>query len=61
LTSIKIASPVWDPVNENGTKERRNIPVGLAQENSFGPAFLHTLLRQIKGRSKPKTCKKRRM
>jgi hypothetical protein len=28
----------------------------LAQQNGFGPAFLHSLLRLVKGTAKPNTC-----
>jgi hypothetical protein len=29
---------------------------GLAQQDGFGPAFLHSLLMLIKGQAKPNTC-----
>jgi hypothetical protein len=32
---------------------------GLAQQNDFGPAFLHALLRLVKGTAKPNTCQRR--
>jgi hypothetical protein len=33
--------------------------VGLALQNGFGPAFLHSLLRLVKGTAKPNTCQRR--
>jgi hypothetical protein len=32
---------------------------GLAQQNGFGPAFLHSLLKLVKGTAKPNTCQTR--
>jgi hypothetical protein len=29
---------------------------GLAQQNGFGPAFWHTMLRLVKGTAKPNVC-----
>jgi hypothetical protein len=31
----------------------------LAQQNDFGPQFLHSLLRLVKGTAKPNTCQRR--
>jgi hypothetical protein len=31
----------------------------LAQQNGFGPAFLHSLLRLVKGTAKPNTCQRK--
>jgi hypothetical protein len=33
--------------------------VCLALQNGFGPAFLHSLLRLVKGTAKPNTCQRR--
>jgi hypothetical protein len=32
---------------------------GLAEQNGFGQAFLHSLLRLVKGTSKPNTCQRK--
>jgi hypothetical protein len=29
---------------------------GLAQQNGFGPAYLYSLLRPVRGTAKPNTC-----
>jgi hypothetical protein len=31
----------------------------LTQQNDFGPAFLHSLLRLVTGTAKPDTCQRR--
>jgi hypothetical protein len=36
--------------------EEKSKHAGLAQQNGFGPAFVHSLLTLIKGRAKPNTC-----
>jgi len=33
--------------------EKKSKHAGLAQQNGFGPAFLHTLLRLVKGTANP--------
>jgi hypothetical protein len=37
--------------------EEKSTHAGLAQQNSFGPEFLHSLLRLQKSTAKPKTCR----
>jgi hypothetical protein len=39
--------------------EEKSKHAGLAQQNGFGPAFLHSLLRLVKGTTKPNTCQRR--
>jgi hypothetical protein len=39
--------------------EEKSKYAGLAQQNGFGPAFLHGLLRLVKGAAKPNTCQRR--
>jgi len=39
--------------------EEKSTHVGLARQNGFGPAFLHSLLRLAKGTAKPNTCQTR--
>jgi len=36
--------------------EEKSKRVGLAQQNGFGPALLHRMLRLAKGTAKPNTC-----
>jgi hypothetical protein len=36
--------------------EEKSKHVSLAQQNGFGAAFLHRMLRLAKGRAKPNTC-----
>jgi hypothetical protein len=36
--------------------EEKSKHAGLAQHNGFGPAFLHRMLRLVKGTTKPNTC-----
>jgi len=36
--------------------EEKSKHVGLAQQNGFGAAFLHNLLRFVKGTAKPNKC-----
>jgi hypothetical protein len=36
--------------------EEKSKHAGLAQQNYFGPAFLHSLQRLVKGKAKPNTC-----
>jgi hypothetical protein len=36
--------------------EEKSKRAGLAQKNGFGPAFLHSLLRLVKGTEKPNKC-----
>jgi hypothetical protein len=39
--------------------EEKSKHAGLAQQYGFGPAFLHSLLRLVKGTTKPNTCQRR--
>jgi len=42
---------------QQGLDEEKSKHVSLAQQNGFGPAFLHRrMLRLAKGRAKPNTC-----
>jgi hypothetical protein len=36
--------------------EEKSKHASLAQQNGFGPAFLYSLLRLVKGIAKPHTC-----
>jgi len=36
--------------------EEKSKHASLAQQNGFGPAFLHRMLRLVKGTAKPNTC-----
>jgi hypothetical protein len=36
--------------------EEKSKHASLAQQNGFSPAFLHTMLRLVKGTAKPNTC-----
>jgi hypothetical protein len=36
--------------------EEKSKHASLAQQNGFNPAFLHSLLRLVKGTAKPDTC-----
>ncbi len=36
--------------------EEKSKHAGLGQQDGFGPAFLHSLLRLAKGTAKPNTC-----
>jgi hypothetical protein len=40
-------------------REGMSTHAGLAQQNSFGPAFLHSLVSLVKGKAKPNTRKRR--
>jgi hypothetical protein len=50
------------PYNKFWMKKSQNLPVWLskmvlAQQNGFGPAFLHSMLRLVIGTAKPNTCR----
>jgi hypothetical protein len=40
-------------------EEEKSKQVDLAQNNGFDLAFLHSLLRLVKGTAKPNTCQRR--
>jgi hypothetical protein len=39
--------------------EEKSKHAGLAQQNGFGTAFFHSLLRLVKGKEKLNTCQRR--
>jgi hypothetical protein len=39
--------------------EKKSKHAGLAQQNGFDPAFLHSLLRPVQDTAKPNTCWRR--
>jgi len=48
---------VYDPANQNWMKKSQR-PVWLSKKE-IGPAFLHNLLRLVKGTPNPNTCQRR--
>jgi hypothetical protein len=46
---------MWPPCKLKLDEGNLSKHAGLAQQNGFGPAFLHSLLKLVKGTAKPNT------